>query len=137
MKYFMVLLSAALGGVLTLGWIENPRVVHISVSGLHCDKCVTKVEKALKELKGVEKVEVSLEKGEAVVTLASTAKLATEELANTIAKAGYEAKVGKIHATPTEKCDDDCKDEKDQASKDAGCCAVEKKSAPTKSHGNH
>jgi copper chaperone len=128
---------SVLVAILTFAWIENPRVVHVSVSGLHCENCVAKVEKALNNLKDVEKVSVSLEKGEAVVTLASTAKLTIETLVNTIAKAGYEAKVGKVHAKPSEKCDDDCKDEKDQVSKDGGCCATGKKSESTKSHGNH
>lgn len=137
MKNVAVVLLCILMLGLTAGAAENPKVVHITVSGLHCDNCVGKVEKALKEIKGVEKVGVNLEKGEAVVTLASNAKVKTETLVNAVAKAGYEAKAGKIHATPTEKCEDDCKDKKDQASKDAGCCSTDKKAESGKTHGKH
>ncbi len=39
----------------------------IRVEGMHCQMCVASVTKALKATAGVEKVEVSLEKGEAVI----------------------------------------------------------------------
>src|SRR4051794_18002198 len=39
----------------------------IRVEGMHCKMCSASVEKALKATAGVEQVEVSLEKGEAVI----------------------------------------------------------------------
>lgn len=127
---------------LTLGVAgENKKDVRkIEITGLHCDNCSAKVEKALSAIKGVEKVVVDREKGEAVVTVAAKASVKTETLVNAVAKAGYEAKAGKISATPTEKCDDDCKEgeHNDHDAKDAkkaksgksdsdDCCAVKEK----------
>jgi copper chaperone len=39
----------------------------IRVEGMHCNMCSASVEKALKATEGVEQVEVSTEKGEAVI----------------------------------------------------------------------
>lgn len=39
----------------------------IRVEGMHCKMCSASVEKALKATAGVEKVEVSFEKGEAII----------------------------------------------------------------------
>ncbi|KKK46034.1 hypothetical protein LCGC14_0512480 [marine sediment metagenome] len=39
----------------------------IKVTGMHCGNCVSKVEKSLKNLDGVNKVSVNLRKGEAKV----------------------------------------------------------------------
>jgi copper chaperone CopZ len=112
----------------------------ITISGMHCDNCSAKVVKALKAVKGVQKVAVNREKGEAAVTIAANAKVETVVLVNAVAKAGYEAKSGTIEAKPAEACDDDCKDgdHKDHDSskhKDASdakdCCStkdVKKKS---------
>lgn len=132
--------------VLTLGLAGETKkdVRKIDITGLHCDNCSAKVEKALSAIKGVEKVVVDRAKGEALVTLAPKASVKPEVLVNAVAKAGYEAKMGKITATPTEKCEDDCKDGKDgehndhdaKQSKDAkkkngtsndDCCAVKEK----------
>lgn len=128
--------------VLTLGLAGEDKkdVRKIEITGMHCDNCSAKVEKALSAIKGVEKVVVHREKGEALVTVAAKASIKTEVLVNAVAKAGYEAKVGTITATPTEKCDDDCKDSehKDDKAKDTkkpksgksdseDCCAVKEK----------
>ncbi len=39
----------------------------ISISGMHCDHCVSAVTEALKALPGITSVSVSLEKNEAVI----------------------------------------------------------------------
>ena len=43
------------------------KTVTIRVEGMHCNNCSASVAKALKATDGVEKVEVSQEKGEAVI----------------------------------------------------------------------
>ena len=42
-------------------------MLKLKVEGMTCNHCVMAVTKALKKVPGVEKVEVSLEKGEALV----------------------------------------------------------------------
>lgn len=128
--------------VLTLGVAGEDKkdVRKIEITGMHCDNCSAKVEKALSAIKGVEKVVVDREKGEALVTVAAKASVKTEILVNAVAKAGYEAKAGKVSSTPTEKCEDDCKEgeHSDHDAKDAkktksgksdsdDCCAVKEK----------
>ena len=56
--------------VLTLGLVTAvaaTKTVTIKVKGMKCGKCSASVTKALKATEGVEDVEVSSEKGEAVV----------------------------------------------------------------------
>lgn len=43
----------------------------ISVEGMHCGHCASKVEASLKEINEVEKVKVNLEKKEVEVTLSA------------------------------------------------------------------
>ena len=127
--------------VLSLGFAGEGKndVRRIEIKGMHCENCSAKVEQALSAIKGVEKVVVDREKGEALVTLAAKASVKTEALLNAVAKVGYEAKAGKLTATPTEQCGDDCKDgeKTDHATKDAkktksgksedDCCSVKEK----------
>jgi copper chaperone CopZ len=51
----------------TLGVSAATRKSTIRVEGMHCKMCSASIEKALKATAGVEKVEVSYEKGEAVI----------------------------------------------------------------------
>jgi len=59
----------------------------LKVTGMTCKHCQAFVEKELKKVAGVEQVEVSLEKGEAVVT--GTAS--REALVKAVVEAGYQA----------------------------------------------
>jgi len=59
----------------------------LKVTGMTCNHCVMAVTRALKEVEGVAKVEVSLEKGEAMVS--GTAPRAA--LVAAIKEEGYEA----------------------------------------------
>jgi copper chaperone CopZ len=126
--------------VLALGVAGETKkeVRKIEISGMHCDNCASKVEKALSAIRGVEKVSVNRKKGEALVTVAAQSLLKTETLVNAVAKAGYKAKSGTITATPTEQCDDDCKDgehnegehkekKKNGERDDAACCTMKEK----------
>ncbi len=61
----------------------------ISIEGMMCNHCKMHVEEALKELKGVEDVKVSLEDKNAVIT--SQGEISDKEIKDTIEDVGYEA----------------------------------------------
>ncbi len=63
----------------------------IQVEGMMCEHCVAHVKKALEGVKGVEKVEVSLAKKDAVVTLKE--EVSDETLVHAVKEAGYSAKI--------------------------------------------
>ncbi|MEC4683101.1 MAG: cation transporter [Nitrospirota bacterium] len=58
----------------------------LKISGMTCNHCVMAVSKALKEVAGVEKVEVSLERGEAKVSGSAL----RERLVAVVKEEGYE-----------------------------------------------
>ena len=62
----------------------------IKIDGMMCKHCVAHVTKALAGVDGVESVEVSLEKGEAVVVL--NKPVANEDLTAPVVDGGYEVK---------------------------------------------
>lgn len=64
-------------------------MVKLKVDGMTCAHCKAAVEKAIKEVLGVEDVEVSLDDGFAVVRGSAGPK----ELVEAVKEAGYEAKV--------------------------------------------
>ena len=60
----------------------------ISIEGMSCQHCVNHVTESLKELEGVDKVEVSLEEKQAVI---ESAKGITDgDIKNAIEEVGYE-----------------------------------------------
>ena len=59
----------------------------IKIEGMMCMHCVAHVKEALSSLKGVESVEVSLEKGEAIIT--SKKEIKDKDIEKVISKAGY------------------------------------------------
>lgn len=60
----------------------------ISIEGMSCQHCVMHVKEALKELEGVESVNVDLEGKNAIVEL--TVDLPDEDFKSAIEDAGYE-----------------------------------------------
>ena len=62
----------------------------LNIEGMNCIHCVKKVENALKEMKGVKSVKVSLEDKKAEVTLKEN--IDDEVLKKAIKDAGYEVK---------------------------------------------
>lgn len=70
-------------------------VKNIAVKGVVCQDCVKKVTKALKKIKGVEKVEVSLQNGDTKVYLDSKIKVKNATLIKAIKGAGYSASIKK------------------------------------------
>jgi len=62
------------------------------IDGMHCKKCVEKVDKAIRAVPGVEMAQVNLEAGNAVVKFDPKATN-PQSLANAVSKAGYTAKL--------------------------------------------
>ena len=134
------LASAVLILVIAVGLMTaqtmKPQTIKLAVAGMHCENCVSKVDKALRGVEGVKDVKVDLKKQTAVVTLAS-ASVKPEILFKAVDDAGFKAAIGKLPAAPEKKKDENCDECKDKAGKkDAeaakeDCCKPEK-SAPKK-----
>jgi copper chaperone CopZ len=93
MKKSQVISSVVMALVLTLGAVgvsaATKRSV-IRVEGMHCKMCSASVTKALKTTPGVEKVEVSAEKGEAVIQY-DDEKVTEAKLREVINATGFKA----------------------------------------------
>ena len=61
------------------------------ISGMNCDKCVARVDKALRSVPGVEMAQVNLKAGQAVVKY-DPKSTNPQGLADAVTKAGYPAK---------------------------------------------
>ncbi|MDC3417013.1 copper chaperone CopZ [Aquibacillus salsiterrae] len=64
--------------------------ITLSITGMSCNHCVNKVENALNEQDGVEKVKVNLKKGTAVVKF-DESKQTLDQLTAAVSEVGYEA----------------------------------------------
>jgi copper chaperone CopZ len=64
--------------------------VKMSVEGMTCMNCVNKVKNSIENLKGVEKVKVSLEDKLAIVTYV-TSKIEPEKIQEAVNKTGFKA----------------------------------------------
>jgi mercuric transport protein len=74
----------------TVGAFAATKTSTIRVDGMKCSKCSGSVEKALKATPGVEKVEVSLERKEAVIEY-DDAKVTETKLREVINSTGFKA----------------------------------------------
>ena len=81
-------LSAALSA---LAWAAT-QTVTLSVPGMTCATCPITLKKALNKVEGVEKIEVNLEKKEALVTF-DDAETTVEALLEATKNAGYPSTV--------------------------------------------
>lgn len=68
------------------------KTVTMPVEGMSCGSCVSTVKRTVKALDGVQQVEVSLEKREAIITYADE-KISPEQIGKAITEKGY--KTGK------------------------------------------
>ncbi|MDT2815354.1 copper chaperone CopZ [Vagococcus carniphilus] len=62
----------------------------IKINGMSCEHCVGKVEKAVSELDGVDKIKVKLKNAEAKIKFDET-KIPLEKILETVTELGYEA----------------------------------------------
>jgi mercuric ion binding protein len=92
MRTFTVLLALLVGLTGAGVSFAAPRTVALDVPGMTCELCPLTVRKALQKVQGVEKVAVSYEKKEAVVTF-DDAKASVEALTKATRDAGYPATV--------------------------------------------
>jgi len=90
MKKLITLISLA--SMLSVPAWAATRTIVLSVSGMTCAACPITVRKALNKVAGVEKVEVSFEKQETLVTF-DDAKTNPEALAKATKDAGYPSRV--------------------------------------------
>lgn len=65
------------------------KTVKLSVDGMHCEGCVSRVKSALDEVPGVTDVEVSLDRNEAEVT--ADVSTSEESFVKAVEEAGYSA----------------------------------------------
>ena len=84
----LIALAAALSAP---AWAAT-KTVTLSVPGMTCAACPITVKKALSKVAGVQKIEVSLEKREAIVTF-DDAKTNADALTKATANAGYPSSV--------------------------------------------
>jgi periplasmic mercuric ion binding protein len=80
--------SLTLIAVLSVPAWAATRTVTLNVPGMTCSACPITIKKALNKVQGVSKVEVSLEKKQAVVTFDDT-KADTKTLVKATTEAGY------------------------------------------------
>jgi mercuric ion binding protein len=92
MRTFTVLLALLVGLTGAGVSFAAPKTVALDVPGMICELCPLTVRKALQKVQGVEKVAVSYEKKEAVVTF-DDAKTSLEALTKATKDAGYPATV--------------------------------------------
>lgn len=91
MKYPLALSGFALALLGASAVLAAERTITLAVENMTCATCPPTVKKALSAVPGVSKVEVSLEKQNAVVTF-NDAKTTIEALAKASTNAGYPAK---------------------------------------------
>jgi copper chaperone CopZ len=94
------LFTIAVMAILTAGIVfaEAGKTMKVSIDGMMCKECIGKVEKALKGVKGVKEVNVSLEKKSAEVILAPNAKVTSNKLVKAVSDAGFKASCDKSAA---------------------------------------
>lgn len=83
-----ILSAIAILGVNRLQAAE-PQLATITVQGMHCAGCASKVTRKLQAVPGVDKAQVDAAKGTAVVTLKSDAAPSPRALWEAVEKAGY------------------------------------------------
>lgn len=70
------------------------KTLTLNINGMHCGGCLSKVEKALKNVQGVQSASISLQEGQAAVTFDS-ASVGVSDLVQAVVDAGYTASVDK------------------------------------------
>jgi mercuric ion binding protein len=90
-----VLITVLAFGAVSASAATKTTTIHIE--GMKCNICSTSVTKALKATAGVEKVEVSFEKGEAVIQY-DDEKVTEEKLREVINGTGFKVTEGKSAA---------------------------------------
>jgi periplasmic mercuric ion binding protein len=92
MKLLIIKSGIALLALVSLSAWAEMRTVTLTISNMVCDLCVMSVERSLSRIDGVTKVEVSLQKKEAVVTF-DDAKTNAKALTDATRQEGFPSTV--------------------------------------------
>jgi copper chaperone CopZ len=128
----LAFLVVALSAGVVLAQSTQSETVKLSVTGMHCDNCVQKVDKALRGVEGVKDVKVDLKEKTAEVALAATS-VKTETLVKAVSDVGFKAQLASAASSSTkeEKCaccsGKDGHKQKAGTGKDEDCCKNMKK----------
>ena len=126
-RFVVVLLIIMVAVGFTNAQTTKTKTVTLAVSGMKCDNCVTKVDKALRGVEGVKDVNVSLKNKSAKVVLASTS-VKPEMLLNAISEAGFTASAGKLTVAAKKDAKESCSMDKDgKMKKEGACCSKDGK----------
>ncbi|MDD8017951.1 MAG: heavy metal-associated domain-containing protein [Bacteroidota bacterium] len=123
MKKMIVLLTL----IFSISAFAGEKTVKLTVTGMMCNNCSAKVEKALKGVQGVSDAKVNLEEKSAVITLASESKTTSAMLVKAVDDAGFSAtenSTASKKSTSVKKGDGKCED---------GCCEQDGHSKTMKS----
>lgn len=125
---FAVILSV---GVI-IAQSTSAQTVGLSVTGMHCDNCTSKVDRALRGVEGVKDVKVDLKSGSAEVSLASSS-VKTDALVKAVSEAGYGAETTSATTKSEEEKCSRCPDKeghkhKEGTAKGDDCCRNKRKS---------
>jgi copper chaperone CopZ len=141
-RFAVVLLIILVAFGFTSAQTAKTKTMTLAVSGMKCDNCVTKVDKALRDVEGVKDVNVSLKNNSAKVVFASTT-VKPEMLLSAISDAGFGASAGKLKVAAKKDGKESCSKDKDGkmkmegASKDGACCSKDgKKDEAAKEQGD-
>ena len=69
---------------------DSDSAISLNIEGMHCGMCVSRIEKALKEIDGVSEATVSLEENRADVRYDS-GMIKSEDMISVVEEAGYSA----------------------------------------------
>jgi|GEM_PF-648906 len=109
-------------GSVAFGQEKKTHVVDLSIEGMSCESCASKIDKALKGVEGVKDVSVNVEKGTASVVLADASTVSHENLVKAVADAGYKASVNTVEMKTVEK---EVKVTKEVKKEGDDCCGTE------------
>jgi Cd2+/Zn2+-exporting ATPase len=94
-RWIVVLAVVSVLAVAGIAWTElahRPRTVVMSVDGMSCEGCASTVRESIEKLPGVSDVAISVEQGEAQLTLDGWSETTPEEIAAAIEASGYEVR---------------------------------------------
>ncbi|MBM4168101.1 MAG: hypothetical protein FJ215_02940 [Ignavibacteria bacterium] len=120
MKAVLLVVLCVMMSVAAFGQDKNTHTVSLSIEGMTCGSCASKVDKALKGVEGVKDVAVSVEDKSATIVLAQNTAVSADNLAKVVTEAGYKASVKKSEGKTVK---NEVKVEK-KMEKEDGCCGT-------------
>ena len=100
MKYIPLIVTLLFSVWVNPAAAQSADVVEVKVKGLVCSFCVQGVEKLLKDLPGVQNLEIKLSKQTVYLTVASKNEPTDESIRKAVKAAGYDVEAILRAATP-------------------------------------